>query len=187
MKPEILALLMQSQYGRQYFQMVSAQVGIATISRHKLMDFPIPLLTLDVGRPWIVANTQGKVADVGYEQPDDDVPWPGAQVGWSETRCGQQREPIDRHPVLVRHERGRRRAPSTGHRIHRDHVGTVVCQATAERFVAWDCRIIARVASFRRGRLHVVGQRPARVRMGRSRRADRSAGSTAVSAAVESS
>lgn len=43
---EFLALATQSSHGRQYFRMVASQVGIATISRNKLLDFPVPAIPL---------------------------------------------------------------------------------------------------------------------------------------------
>jgi len=44
--PEFLALVTQSAHGRQYFRMVATQVGIATISKQKLLDFPVPALAV---------------------------------------------------------------------------------------------------------------------------------------------
>jgi len=40
--PEFLSLMTQSARGRGYFQLVSSQVGIATISKQKVLDFPVP-------------------------------------------------------------------------------------------------------------------------------------------------
>lgn len=45
--PEYLSLITQSAHGRQYFQMVASQVGIASVSKQKLLDFPIPALSVD--------------------------------------------------------------------------------------------------------------------------------------------
>ncbi|MGH9170831.1 MAG: hypothetical protein ACRD0Z_08160 [Acidimicrobiales bacterium] len=44
--PELLALLTQSSRARSYFQIVSSQVGIATISKQKVLDFPVPFIPL---------------------------------------------------------------------------------------------------------------------------------------------
>ena len=40
--PALLSLMTQSARGRSYFQIVSSQVGIATISKQKVLDFPVP-------------------------------------------------------------------------------------------------------------------------------------------------
>ncbi|MGW7170897.1 restriction endonuclease subunit S [Streptomyces sp. NPDC054884] len=43
--PEYLSALMASAHGRRYFRFTSAQVGIATTSSSKVLDFPIPVRT----------------------------------------------------------------------------------------------------------------------------------------------
>lgn len=47
MLPEYLAVLLASFHGRRYFRFTSAQVGIATTSSSKVLDFPVPVLNLD--------------------------------------------------------------------------------------------------------------------------------------------
>ena len=44
--PEFLAALLESVHGRRYFRFTSAQVGIATTSSTKVLDFPVPTLSL---------------------------------------------------------------------------------------------------------------------------------------------
>lgn len=55
--PRLLTLLTQSPHGREYFRAVSSQVGIATISSSKILDFPVPRLALDDQRALIDAAT----------------------------------------------------------------------------------------------------------------------------------
>lgn len=42
--PEFLSALLASIHGRRYFRLTSTQVGIATTSSSKVLDFPIPIL-----------------------------------------------------------------------------------------------------------------------------------------------
>ncbi|WP_432824732.1 restriction endonuclease subunit S [Dactylosporangium sp. CA-092794] len=44
--PEFLVALLASIHGRCYFRMTSSQVGIATTSSSKVLDFPVPVFTL---------------------------------------------------------------------------------------------------------------------------------------------
>lgn len=48
--PEYLAVLLAASHGRRYFRFTSAQVGIATTSSSKVLDFPVPVLSLDEQR-----------------------------------------------------------------------------------------------------------------------------------------
>lgn len=48
--PEYLSVLLASIHGRLYFRTTSTQVGIATTSSSKVLDFPVPLLSLDQQR-----------------------------------------------------------------------------------------------------------------------------------------
>ncbi|MFI1886903.1 restriction endonuclease subunit S [Streptomyces jumonjinensis] len=44
--PEYVAILLASLHGRHYFRFTSSQVGIATTSSSKVLDFPIPLTVI---------------------------------------------------------------------------------------------------------------------------------------------
>jgi type I restriction enzyme S subunit len=44
--PEYLSALLASDHGRRYFRTTSTQVGIATTSSSKVLDFPVPLLPM---------------------------------------------------------------------------------------------------------------------------------------------
>lgn len=48
--PDFLAALMASVHGRRYFRFTSTQVGIATTSSSKVLDFPVPVLALNEQR-----------------------------------------------------------------------------------------------------------------------------------------
>ncbi|MDX3866818.1 restriction endonuclease subunit S domain-containing protein [Streptomyces europaeiscabiei] len=45
--PEYLTALLASNHGRYYFRFTSTQVGIATTSASKVLDFPIPIASLE--------------------------------------------------------------------------------------------------------------------------------------------
>lgn len=45
--PEYLSALLASSHGRRYFRHTSSQVGIATTSSSKVLDFPIPRIAID--------------------------------------------------------------------------------------------------------------------------------------------
>lgn len=45
--PEYLSALLASTHGRRYFRFTSTQVGIATTSSAKVLDFPVPTLTVE--------------------------------------------------------------------------------------------------------------------------------------------
>lgn len=64
--PELLALLTQSLRGRSYFQLVSSQVGIATISKQKVLEFPVPFIPLveQRNRVQAVERQLSKIRDV---------------------------------------------------------------------------------------------------------------------------
>lgn len=45
--PEYVAVLLASSHGRRYFRFTSSQVGIATTSSSKVLNFPIPVVGID--------------------------------------------------------------------------------------------------------------------------------------------
>ncbi|MGH3836902.1 MAG: hypothetical protein ACRDSF_14575 [Pseudonocardiaceae bacterium] len=55
--PEYLSALLASTHGRRYFRFTSTQVGIATTSSSKVLDFPVPILPLE-GQRVSVARCQ---------------------------------------------------------------------------------------------------------------------------------
>lgn len=50
LNPAYLSALLASTHGRRYFRFTSNQVGIATTSSSKVLDFPVPVLSLDQQR-----------------------------------------------------------------------------------------------------------------------------------------
>lgn len=58
MIPEYLAVLLAASHGRRYFRFTSAQVGIATTSSSKVLDFPVPVLSLSEQR--VIVKRWGK-------------------------------------------------------------------------------------------------------------------------------
>ncbi|GII96305.1 hypothetical protein [Sinosporangium siamense] len=45
--PEYISALLASAHGRGYFRLTSTQVGIATTSSSKVLDFPVPIMSLE--------------------------------------------------------------------------------------------------------------------------------------------
>ncbi|RZE99503.1 hypothetical protein C0L86_11845 [Streptomyces sp. SCA2-2] len=58
MIPEYLAVLLAASHGRRYFRFTAAQVGIATTSSSKVLDFPVPVLSLSEQR--VIVKRWGK-------------------------------------------------------------------------------------------------------------------------------
>ncbi|NJP29338.1 hypothetical protein FLW53_35095 [Microbispora sp. SCL1-1] len=48
--PEYVSALLAAAHGRRYFRFTATQVGIATTSSSKVLDFPVPVLSLDAQR-----------------------------------------------------------------------------------------------------------------------------------------
>lgn len=63
--PEYLSSLLASVHGRRYFRFTSSQVGIATTSSSKVLDFPVPLMPLAQQREISVRSSQlrGAIGD----------------------------------------------------------------------------------------------------------------------------
>jgi len=61
LRPAFLSLMTQSSRGRSYFQLVSSQVGIATISKQNVLDFPVP---------YIAVNEQDRRVSVAMRQSE---------------------------------------------------------------------------------------------------------------------
>ena len=61
--PEYLCALLASVHGRRYFRFTSTQVGIATTSSSKVLDFPVPVLTLERQREIVRAYQDTRSAN----------------------------------------------------------------------------------------------------------------------------
>ncbi|MFJ2195381.1 hypothetical protein [Streptomyces violaceusniger] len=60
--PEYLSALLASTHGRRYFRFTSTQVGIATTSSSKVLDFPVPVLPVEEQRALVDKYQQERVA-----------------------------------------------------------------------------------------------------------------------------
>ncbi|WP_410876376.1 hypothetical protein [Nocardia sp. A7] len=66
--PEFLTALLASSHGRRYFRFTSTQVGIATTSSSKVLDFPIPALSL--AKQQKIVDTYARMRDIQLRAVD---------------------------------------------------------------------------------------------------------------------